>query len=258
MLGHPVAGIVGVDALAPFVVQLDVDSGRLRFLAPDAAGHADWGTREPMPINSRGIPTVRAAIDGQAADFWVDTGHSGGGFLPEWWVDRLAKTSKTVTETAASFSGESEYRSVRVRDLAVAGFHHLDKLIVSSSELPQPGLGIEFFLRYVATFDFPHHALYLRRGKRFDVRDEHSMSGVYVRQEPQGMVVRHVDADSPGALAGVRVGDVLLEVDGAAVKDIDIHDLRKRLVATDGAEIRLRLSRDGSVHDVRFRARRAI
>lgn len=68
--------------------------------------------------------------------------------------------------------------------------------------------------------------------------------------------VYDVLADSPGAAAGVRKGDVLLEIDGRAASTSTPIELRN-LLNVDGAMRRLVLERDGQrmTVDVRLRSR---
>jgi serine protease Do len=62
--------------------------------------------------------------------------------------------------------------------------------------------------------------------------------------EPHGALVSQVTEDGPADKAGVKDGDVILEVDGEPVKDS--QDLRFRIAATPpGTEVELTVLRDG-------------
>jgi hypothetical protein len=256
--GRPIAGIIGLEALRPFVVQIDCDAGRVRFFKADKTPHEEWGNSVPLVADPElKTLTVLATVDGQPANFTVDTGCTDSGFLPDWWVDRLAKSSRVVTAESVTLSGAGTYRVIRTKDCELAGVHHRD-LLFGNSKMQKPGLGMRFLRHYMATFDFPNGTFYLKKGKRFDVPDEHNMSGLHLVREADEVTVRSVDEGSPAARAGVKQGDVLLRINSAEIKDADLFELSDRLTSGDGVEIILKLRRDNIDRDVQFRLKKAI
>lgn len=67
-----------------------------------------------------------------------------------------------------------------------------------------------------------------------------------------GVVITRIDPDSPAAMAGVRPGDVLAEVNGIPVQDMDAYTALVGKLAK-GSMVRLLISRDGSTIFVAFR-----
>jgi Do/DeqQ family serine protease len=66
---------------------------------------------------------------------------------------------------------------------------------------------------------------------------------------PEGVLIKDVAAESPAARAGLRVGDVVLAVDGHEVDDPD--GLRFRIATlTPGATVRLKVWRRGAVSEL--------
>src|SRR6185436_21115507 len=64
-----------------------------------------------------------------------------------------------------------------------------------------------------------------------------------------GALVSSVSPDSPAARAGVKRGDVVVELDGAAVADS--NSLRNHVARMQpGSTVRLKVLRDGQAHDL--------
>ena len=121
------------------------------------------------------------------------------------------------------------------------GFRHAD-LIFSTSGWNV--LGLNYWSRYVTTFDFPGQAIYLKKGARFDQPDTHDLSGLTVVRAGGRTTVVVVDNGTPTAGAGIRPGDVILKVNGTNAGDMTLTAIRRHLAAR-GAKVSLVLSRVG-------------
>jgi len=64
-------------------------------------------------------------------------------------------------------------------------------------------------------------------------------------------VIRNIEADSPAAEAGLKIGDLILSIDGAAVESW--YDIGKPIEGGGGRVLQIQVRRDGSVMDVSVR-----
>lgn len=251
-LGEDVYGCVGMDVLARHVFRVDPDRGEVVFLR--SAGPAA-GDRLPTTIRNN-VPFVRVGVAGLAEPqlFLVDTGCSPGGgtgLLEAETYNALARQGKIKpldTALAGSLSGPSLRRRGRAAAVELAGHRHTD-LIFSESQRNILGLG--YWSRYVATFDFPGGSIYLKKAGRFDQPDTHDLSGLTFLRAGGRTVVVAVEEDSPAARAGVRPQDVILRVNGEKVEGVPLTPLR-RLLAVRGAKVSLLLGRGGQEREVSF------
>jgi predicted aspartyl protease len=255
--GRPLAGIIGLDALTPFVLQLDPDDGRVRLMKSDAADHPEWGRRLPMTAAKPGVVTVRASIAGQAADFMVDTGAVPTAYVPAWWMDQLARRSKTLALGSMTANGIAANRCVRAGDFAVAEAKYPDP-VVFESQSTRPILGLGFLARHVTTLDFPNGSLYLKDGKRFAAADQHDMSGLGLVRDDGQTVVFSLQPDSPAVAAGFQKGDVIVQIDGRDAAEYDLAQIRQLLASEDGKALRIGVTRGNATQQLTIRLQRAI
>jgi hypothetical protein len=248
--GQDVYGLIGMDFLAKHVVRIDPDLGEVVFLK--SAG-VEPRRRLPMTIENN-LPYAQVKISGmdEPRPFLIDTGCSPGGgtgLMRVETFDALTKQGmiKPIGNAEAqSLSGMTLRRRGMVKEISLADHHHAN-LIFSASL--RNILGMNYWARYVTTFDFPGGAIYLKRGSSYDQPDMHDMSGLtLVRAEGRTLVIS-VEEGSPSALAGISPQDAILKANGKAAEGLPLQALRL-LLAEKGAKVALLLSRGGDKRNV--------
>jgi len=153
MCGQPIAGILGIDVLTNYCVQLDFAAHTLRFLDVSRADKSAWGRAFPiMALNDQDPrPAVAGNLLGaESPHSLIDSGYDGAGWLMpkryEQWTNQTAPAPATAHSPDGRFFGEV------YPDL---------KLVRENVE--SDGLGVEFLVRHLVTLDFPEHTLYLKR-----------------------------------------------------------------------------------------------
>jgi len=85
--------------------------------------------------------------------------------------------------------------------------------------------------------------MYLRKGNRYQDIQHEDMSGLHILREDKDTVIRIVDSDSPGDLAGIKAGDRILRIDEQDAAKIEMFDLRNIFKSGNGKRIRLTIVR---------------
>ncbi len=244
-LGVECYGLIGMDFLGRHVFRVDPDRGEVVFLRSSGP---DPGRRLAVTLENK-VPHVRVQLSGLAEPqlFLVDTGCAPGGGTGLLRADTFealvgrGRVRPIDTALAGSLSGQSLRRRGRVAEAELAGYRHAD-LIFSTSQ--RNVLGLNYWSRYVATYDFPGGAIYLKKGARFDQPDTHDLSGLTVVRAEGRTTVVAVDDGTPAAGAGIRPGDVILKVNGASAGDMTLTAVR-RILAMRGAKVTLVLGCGG-------------
>jgi len=256
--GRKISGIIGVNFLRGYVIQIDFDKGTLSFLQPKEEQHPNWGIELAIWYNSLGLPFIKSSISKNInVDFMIDTAsNSTGGLGSDIFKQILSEKGLTTSKTLiATASGVIQKREVRIDSISVGSFEY-QKLIFSEANWSY--LGLLFLSRHIVTLDFPNKRMYLRKGKELKKGDETDMSGLHLLRISNQIVVCSVDEGSPAQKAGIRSEDIILKVDDKDANTYNIYDLRRLLMSEDKRNITMTIKRGEDVEDTTFLLKKKI
>ncbi len=154
IVGQPIEGVVGLDVLKNYCVQVDFTANKLRFLDDSQADKSGWGRAFPIrPLNDKDQrPAVAGNLFGEEGPHSIiDSGYVGSGWLmPKRFAQWTNHVSAPSPETARSPNGR------------FFGEAYPD-LMLDRADVESDGIGVEFLARHLVTLDFPKQTLYLKR-----------------------------------------------------------------------------------------------
>ena len=119
-------------------------------------------------------------------------------------------------------------------------------------------LGIEVLRRFVVTFDYAREQMILRPNGLFDETFEYNMAGIVPhRTEDELFSIKFILPGSPSDVAGLRVDDIIVAIDGRSTREWSAPDFRE-CFRKEGDEVAMTIERDGERFDVRLTLRRLI
>jgi hypothetical protein len=253
--GRTIMGILGVTGLKNFVVQIDFDARRLRFMPPDYDAHPEWGRAQGMfPVE--GIPAIVIKETNGDTAVKLDTGSMCGMTLPSEGFEqaRAAAHTSALLNSITSFGGEEQSQCLRWPSLPLEGWSYRDVIIEETND-QTPSLGLPFLSRNLVTFDFPNLIFYLKPGKEFNRPDEFRTSELCALRIGANTVVKGVDSDSSLYKAGIRDDDVLMNVNGKSAGDWDVIDLGVLLRSENAGKLSVTFRRRDHTQTVSLEAR---
>lgn len=162
-------GLLGMDFLKDRVFRINFDRGEVAFLQSVVSRP---GVRIPINSEHFDVPQVKMTIPGfqKQENFLVDTGLVGNdsGCLRAEIFDAIAEqhllthAGRSRSETILG-SGSAQQGLVKAVSL---GNHCHKNLRFSRAKVSL--LGMNYWSRYIVTFDFPNRAIYLQKGQQFD------------------------------------------------------------------------------------------
>jgi PDZ domain/Aspartyl protease len=242
--GIQLGGMLGVEFLERFVVQIDYGAKTLTLVDPAKFSTADRtasGVAIPFVLYEH-MPQVTGTFDGRPARYDIDTGSRVEVTLTAPFVsrERLSEAYPNGTKITDGWGvgGASRSYVVRAGELSL-GSVTTSRPIASLSEAKHGSfsdanydgnVGSGLLKRYVATFDYAGRTLYLKPARSLDPDvGAFDRVGMWINLGEGGMAVMDLAADGPAAQAGLRVGDVITAIDGAMVSTRSLSDVRRSL-----------------------------
>lgn len=238
--GAALNGLLGMDALNDSIAQIDFDRGELSLLTsvPDDAG-------EMFPMGFvRGVPSVAVQAGGAFVEyrdvprFQLDTGdlspHSGT--LSAALFETLGRCEQLYSfseSKRATIIAAKTTRDARLTTLFLGSFEQRSLIFAEGS---QNSLSLDFLSRYRVVFDFPGKRLFLTPTSRHAERDRRNLSGLSWRVIDGNVIITRVRESSPASAAGLRAGDVILQVDRHRANRLSALDFR-RIITTPSTRL---------------------
>lgn len=237
--------VVGTDILRNCRLQIDFDTGRLKFLASLPSDRRELGESIAMPISEGGTPQIAGRIGSdQNVRFVIDTGAQGNS-LEAALFDELAREQSIEPGrafTSLTIAGELRGQRGKLDSLTIGPFTQRGLRV---SRINLNSIGLRYFSRYQATFDFPGEKLYLKPGAAYSRAEPAATSGMTIVWENGEPTIETVRPKGAGAEAGLEAGDVLVRVSDRPAAEFDPFALRELFTSTAGRKVLLRVRRAG-------------
>jgi hypothetical protein len=170
----PVMGIIGMDVLHNYCIQLDFAAGKMRFLDDEHADKKNWG--EPFPLTDIGdgcfsINENLAGVKGLGSV--IDTGCDSSGWLRPALFQQW--TNQDSSAEGKIHSPDGKLRAEIYHDL---DFRELDakSLATDDSHIKFNGIGLRVLAQNLVTFDFPNRTMYLKRTSKWPLADKETLA----------------------------------------------------------------------------------
>lgn len=161
-VGHPIMGILGMDILTNYCIQLDFNAHKIRFLDGKLADKNRWGNSFLLTYLQDGCPRINDNVIGApGVGSLIDTGCSYDGWLIpqlfQQWTDSTSPIIAGQARAPDGVLGEESYSGLHLRCV--------DPKLLSTGDthIQFNGLGLHFLARHLVTLDFPEQTLYLKR-----------------------------------------------------------------------------------------------
>lgn len=257
-MGTQVNGLIGYDVFENFIVEIDYQRKRLFFHDPDAfqekysnlANDDDW-VELPVDIQDNKLYINTDIIQSDSSKintrFIVDSGASHTLFLyPGSSKDVIIPPNTIDSYLGSGLAGEIYGSIGRARNLILNDIV-LDDVVVSypnSEDIQQAldldnrngSIGADILRRFRVIFNYSDSTMLIKPNRFFDEDFTYNISGMEVMTPFLNLpyyVVAIVRPNSPAEKAGIKVGDIIYEIDYKRVYKYTLNDIIKLLQIPD-------------------------
>jgi hypothetical protein len=244
-----IAGVIGLEWFVRMPIRIDYARGRLVLYEPSKFKPS--GTKVAVAKRGR-LPQVRGSIDGVEGLFEVDTGSRGSLTLTPAFAAANPEIEKRLAPKNVAITGAGVQGRVR------ASLARAKSLKLGAVEVPNPivavpkgegeaaktevagNVGFGLMRQFAVTYDLPNDALYFERYLNFGAPDVVDRGGLWLERGATGFDVVDVVAGGPAAAAGLKAGDVIVEVNGYPWAQIQLPSVRELLRSAPGGRVRVK------------------
>ena len=254
-----IGGVLGLEWFVRMPIRIDYARSRITFYDPS---QFKTGSGTKVAVAKRGrLPLVAGSVDGIEGMFEVDTGSRGSLTLTPAFVARndLEKklAPKNVAITGAGVAGPVRAGLARAKSLKLGTVDvpnpivALPKVEGDSAKTDVAGnVGFALMRQFAVTYDLPNDALYFERYLNFGAPDIADRGGMWLERVDDGFKVVDVVSGGPAATAGLKAGDVIVEVNGYPSAQLMLPAVREVLRAPPGARVKLKKADGNEVNVV--------
>jgi len=220
-------GAVGYELMRRLVVTVDYEREQLAFNLPQPFTYSGHGVKvqiEPMltPFEIE----VRGSVNGASGVFCIDTGDEASLSLEQRFVGQY-NLVKQLSPRYHGYAGSgiggampaAYYGRVETLRIGEAEVNHViaflfDRQAISAENAGN--IGSRVLRQFNITFDDPHGVLYFEKNSNWGKPEIFNRAGIIVDSIMQNQEVMNVLPESPGEIAGVAIGDIIVQIDGRA------------------------------------------
>ncbi|MEQ8906131.1 aspartyl protease family protein [Ekhidna sp.] len=246
-IGKNIDGIIGYDLLHHFVVRLDYDNGMFELYEQGAYDHDGSGESFEFKLDNY-IPHIEGEVtlnDGGVleGEFFINTG--AGTTLD--FNTRYADKNDIIERTGEHFSypvaGLSDDETIhyegRVMNFGFGSFDFEKMPIgistakhgIQNNKKVAGILGNKVLKRFNITFDYSKRKIHFEKNQGFEDAFSVNASGMYLQlsNDMSKVLVHRVYDASPAEIAGIKTDAEVIKVNGKAVEEYTLPELRKIL-----------------------------
>jgi hypothetical protein len=241
-IGFPhLDGLIGYEVFSQFLTEINFDRMQISlqsFSKRKALVASDFS----VALSFQGpMPVVDAVLDGIPGKFWLDTGDRASATLSLPFIQnnslREKYSPKFSTMTGYGLGGPMKTSMAFASALDLGGMLFQNTLIrlpdMKSRGLNDPAsagtIGMGILRQFNLLFDYSRREMIISKNSVFAQDRSFDRSGMWIAPSSEGFLIMDVFENSPAWNAGLRAGQQILSVNGAAASSMSVLRVREQL-----------------------------
>jgi hypothetical protein len=259
---QPVDGIIGFPILEQLIVEVDYQSKSLKMTLPSAYTPRKSGTTVHF-TRARWVPLIDASLDGVPGKFGVDTGARLSLLLYGPFVKQNNLRAKYHPEvsgvTGWGLGGPIRSQLARGQQFVIDNLTIHDPLVrlplqTSGGTTASDTAGVigsDILRQFNITFDYGSQTITFEKNDHYGAPSNFDRVGLWLGQDSAGFTVVDVVSGSPADIAGIKVGDDILAIDGRSAATLDLVEVREEFRNDPaGKKMQLKVESGATVREI--------
>lgn len=248
ILGQKINGIIGSDIFKNYVVDINYGSMKITVYSPEkytAPEKYEWLPMETSSLNKMFITVkVKEEHSEEYKDVkaLLDTGAETTAWFQTIRADNRVKMSdkRVYGVIGEGLNGEILGNYSRLKELCIGSYCIPNPIVAFPDSAAIAGtlqftnrdgsVGSQILKRFNMIFDYRNKRFYFVKNRFFKDPFEYNIAGIELRQEVLFFPIFEVDKvwkDSKAQKAGIKVGDMIFEIDGEKTYFKTLAEIRK-------------------------------
>jgi len=265
-IGTPLDGVIGWLILSQYAVRIDYDTMLIEIYDNNKFEYDFGDSGYTLEVQGTTIFTNVTTAFKSGNTFTgkvlVDTGAGNTFYFNTPFIEEnnlLAEMDTYYERETQSISTESAHvYTTMLANLSISDYEFstlpvnmaIAEAGASSWSGPMGILGNGVLKRFNVFIDLQQKRMSLEPNRLYYDQFEVNCSGVELATDDafQRVIIDHIYAGSPAHKAGLKVGDEIVQINGANVSDFQLPQIRSML-SQDGEEIEILIDREGELHN---------
>ncbi len=258
-MGIQVNGLMGYDIFSNFIVEVDYNKEKVRFhnivkfqeRYEELKSKSDWYLI-PVEIDDKKLYLNAEIIQSDSSKIKtrlvVDSGASHGVFLYPETSDKIQVPKNTIdsylgTGLAGDIEGEiGKAYELRVGQIKMGSpvisfpdSKHIEQALKFGNR--NGSIGSEFLRRFTVIYNYSDSTMLLKPNRYFREKFTYNTSGIEITTPYLSLpyyVVSKIREDSPAEVAGIKEGDIIIEIGYKKVYEYTLDEIRDIFQGTSG------------------------
>lgn len=274
--GTKINGLLGYDFFSDYIVEIDYQRAKIRFYNPKHFNVPKGFGVMPMIIEKQKmyitLSLLETVSERRSIKMLIDTGAELNAWFQTLTNDAVNIPGKSIQgRIGQGLSGEINGFYARVPQICIANFCVKDPVVAfpDSSAIAQIMLnsdrdgtiGSQLLSRFNLIIDPFGKQFYFKPNRSFNKHFSYNIAGIEVMLTSDyfhQVEVINVWKNSPAEIAGLEIGDIIMEVNSIKTSSISLSELRYYFERPSKSDLKLIVVRNAEVKELRIKMKEKI
>ena len=261
--GTKINGLIGMDLFQDNIVEINYNNKRIYFYASEINSTPKGYEKTELTIEGKKIFAQLKVLDNDSTyknvKMLIDTGAELNAWFQTFTPESILLPHKTVPGTIGQgLNGEITGKIGKIKQLCIGSFCLTNPIVsfpdsaciydIVGNSKRDGTIGSQILSRFNYIIDFTNKQFYFKPNSNFKAPFHYNVAGIEIVQIIPQLPVKEIWRiwkNSPAALAGLKAGDQLVEINGEKAYALSINEILGYFEKPSAQLLKIIVQRDG-------------